>query len=205
MKRSLAGFAAIAAFIGTPAFADDFTAGLSTIQQEWAVANYQTTGDARSAAFDALVEHASGLRAQYPARVEAVAWEGIVLSSYAGEVSAMSAMKYAKAARAALEQAEKLDATALGGGSTLHSVRCTRRCLAVSSASATTSSPRNISRRLWPSIPTISTTTISTASSCSIRAIMRERAACSSTRWLHRPWPIVPFSTQAAARRFERC
>jgi len=116
MKPNLAFLAATAAFIGTPAFADDFTAGLSSIQQEWAAANYQTTGDARSSAFDVLVEHASALRAQYPTRVEAVAWEGIVLSSYAGEVSAMSAMKYAKAARAALEQAEQLDATALGGG-----------------------------------------------------------------------------------------
>lgn len=116
MKRTFAALAAAAAFIGAPAFADDFATGLSAVQQEWAAAYYETKDEARSAAFAALVEHAAALREQYPARVEAVAWEGIVLSSYAGEVSAMSAMKYAKAARAALEQAEKLDSTALSGG-----------------------------------------------------------------------------------------
>ena len=111
------GILTIAAAFATPAFADAFDDGLSAIQQEWAVANYQTTDDsARSKAFAALVEHATAFREQHPARAEAVAWEGIVLSTYAGEVSAMSAMKYAKAARVALEQAEKLDPRALSGG-----------------------------------------------------------------------------------------
>ena len=66
--------------------------------------------------FATLVDHAAAFRERYPQRAEALAWEGIVLSTYAGEVSAMSAMKYAKAARAALEAAERLDATALAGG-----------------------------------------------------------------------------------------
>lgn len=96
--------------------ADDFESGLAAVAQEWAAANYQTQGSAREQAFAALVEHAGKFRASYPQRAEALAWEGIVLSTYAGEVGAMSAMKYAKAARAALEKAEKLNATALGGG-----------------------------------------------------------------------------------------
>lgn len=96
--------------------AEDFATELSAIQQEWAVANYQTEGAARDSAFAALVQHAAQFRAANPSRVEALAWEGIVLSTYAGEVSAMSAMKYAKAARVVLEQAEKLDARALDGG-----------------------------------------------------------------------------------------
>jgi tetratricopeptide (TPR) repeat protein len=101
---------------GSAALADDFGSGLAAIQQEWAVANYQSAGSAREAAFTALVEHSASFRAAYPDRAEACAWEGIVLSTYAGEVSALSAMKYAKAARAALERAEKLDASALEGG-----------------------------------------------------------------------------------------
>lgn len=96
--------------------ADDFESALAAVQQEWAAANYQTQGSAREQAFAALVEHAGAFGAAYPQRAEALAWEGIVLSTYAGEVGAMSAMKYAKAARAALEKAEKLNATALGGG-----------------------------------------------------------------------------------------
>jgi tetratricopeptide (TPR) repeat protein len=107
-------FAALSSF--TALADDDFATGLTSIQQEWAVANYQTEGAARDTAFAALVEHAGAFRAAHPQHAEALAWEGIVLSTYAGEVGAMSAMKYAKAARAALEKAEKLDAKALGGG-----------------------------------------------------------------------------------------
>jgi tetratricopeptide (TPR) repeat protein len=117
MQRSFAMFSVIAALTCAPAFADDFDTGLLAIQQEWAAANYETTEKAaRSSVFMELVEHAAAFRAQHPTRAEAVAWEGIVLSTYAGEVSAMSAMKYAKAAREALERAERLDATALSGG-----------------------------------------------------------------------------------------
>jgi tetratricopeptide (TPR) repeat protein len=117
MKARIFVLAAGAVALAAPAFADDFDDGLAAIQNEWAVANYQTTGKAaRSDAFGALVEHAATFRAQHPGRVEAIAWEGIVLSTYAGEVGAMSAMKYAKAARAALESAEQLDPTALEGG-----------------------------------------------------------------------------------------
>jgi tetratricopeptide (TPR) repeat protein len=116
MKRSYVVITAAALFAGAPVLADEFDDGLAAIQQEWATANYRTVGDERADAFAALVAHASAFREQYPSRAEALAWEGIVLSSYAGEVGAMSAMKYAKAARAALERAEKLDATALDGG-----------------------------------------------------------------------------------------
>lgn len=110
--------AAVAAtFTSAPSFADEFGDGLSAIQREWATANYQTTDKAtRSSAFAALVDHAAAFRARHPDRAEALAWEGIVLSTYAGEVSAMGAMKYAKAARTALESAEKIDPAALAGG-----------------------------------------------------------------------------------------
>jgi tetratricopeptide (TPR) repeat protein len=117
MNRTFGLIAIVAASVSTPLFADDFDTGLTAIQQEWDVANYQTTDKAaRSAAFTALLEHAAAFREQHAAHAEAVAWEGIVLSTYAGEVSAMSAMKYAKAARDALERAERLNATALAGG-----------------------------------------------------------------------------------------
>jgi tetratricopeptide (TPR) repeat protein len=90
--------AAVAVLTSASAFADDFGDGLAAVQQEWAVANYEVKeSKARDAAFAKLVEHAADFRAHYPQRAEALAWEGIVLSTYAGEVGAMSAMKYAKA------------------------------------------------------------------------------------------------------------
>lgn len=103
----------------TPALAVEstFTADLAAIEHEFDVANFQTQEEnARTAAFDALVQHAAEFSQKYPDRVEAIAWEGIVLSTYAGEVGAMSAMKYAKAARALLLRAERMEGDSLNGG-----------------------------------------------------------------------------------------
>lgn len=69
----------------------------------------------RRAGFEELVGVASQLVSANPTSAEALTWQGIVLSTYAGEVSAFSAMKYANAARASLEQAESIDATAMHG------------------------------------------------------------------------------------------
>jgi tetratricopeptide (TPR) repeat protein len=107
----------IASAHGAGDTAADFRAELLDLQHGWAQANYvaESKRDRRSA-FEAVVEQAAALSARYPTEVAAVAWEGIVLSTYAGEVSALGAMKYAKAALAKLEQAEALDAQALNGG-----------------------------------------------------------------------------------------
>jgi tetratricopeptide (TPR) repeat protein len=94
-----------------------FEAELSAIQQEFDTANFLTTSKReRKSAFDALIEHVTAFNNKYPDRVEAVAWKGIVLSAYAGEVGAMSAMKYAKAAREALLEAERMNPVSLDGG-----------------------------------------------------------------------------------------
>ena len=90
---------------------------LLSIQREFDEASFSgLAGDDRKEAFATLVEHAADFSARYPDRPEAVAWNGIVLSTYAGEVSAMSAMRYAKAARDALHQAESMAPEALDGG-----------------------------------------------------------------------------------------
>jgi tetratricopeptide (TPR) repeat protein len=94
-------------------FADE----LVSIQREFDAASFSGLGKSeRKKAFQALVEHAASFSERYPENVEAVAWNGIVLSSYAGEVSAMGAMKYAKAARTALHEAEAMAPNALDGG-----------------------------------------------------------------------------------------
>jgi tetratricopeptide (TPR) repeat protein len=69
----------------------------------------------RRKGFEALVETVSQVADANPSNAAALTWQGIVLSTYAGEVSALSAMKYANAARDALHKAETLDATALHG------------------------------------------------------------------------------------------
>ena len=114
---ALAALALVAGVGSAAATESTFTADLAAIEHEFDVANFEAKDETtRAGAFEALVQHAADLSKKYPDRVEAVAWEGIVLSTYAGEVGAMSAMKYAKAARAALLKAESMDPEALNGG-----------------------------------------------------------------------------------------
>jgi tetratricopeptide (TPR) repeat protein len=65
---------------------------------------------------DALAERAAGLVQKYPGRPEPLIWEGIITSEEAGMASTLSAMGYAKSAKALLEEALKKDPAALDAG-----------------------------------------------------------------------------------------
>ena len=108
----------VAAFAVRASAADDaaFNAELSAIQQAWASVNYETpAGDQRAQAFDVLEKRAEKFTRQHPGRAEALIWEAIVESSYAGAKGGLGALSLAKEARGNLEAALKLDPTALDG------------------------------------------------------------------------------------------
>jgi tetratricopeptide (TPR) repeat protein len=93
-----------------------FDAELLSIQQAWAKTNYETpAGDARVQAFDALEKRAEAFTGQNPTRAEALIWEGIIESSYAGAKGGLGALSLCKEARGNLEAALKIDPTALDG------------------------------------------------------------------------------------------
>jgi len=93
-----------------------FDTELLSIQQAWARVNYETAaGDARNEAFDALEKRAEKFTQQNPARPEALIWEGIIESSYAGAKGGLGALSLCKEARGNLEAALKLDPNALEG------------------------------------------------------------------------------------------
>ena len=111
---ALAAFAA--ASEAAPATDPAFDAELQSIQQAWANVNYETpAGDAREHAFDALEKRAEAFTHQHPSRAEALIWEAIVESSYAGAKGGLGALSLCKEARGNLEAALKLDPTALDG------------------------------------------------------------------------------------------
>ncbi len=94
----------------------DFDAELLAIQQAWASANYQTpAGSAREAAFASLSERAAAFTQRNPAKPEALVWEGIVLSTYAGAKGGLGALGLAKQARDRFEAALKIDGNVLDG------------------------------------------------------------------------------------------
>jgi tetratricopeptide (TPR) repeat protein len=99
-----------------PAVDPAFDAELLSIQQAWAKVNYESpAGDARLQAFDALEKRAEAFTHQHPSRAEALIWEGIIESSYAGAKGGLGALGLAKEARGNLEAALKIDPRALDG------------------------------------------------------------------------------------------
>jgi tetratricopeptide (TPR) repeat protein len=111
--------AAVLAFGNGPAVAaadPAFDAQLLSIQQAWAKVNYDTpAGDARAQAFETLEKRAEQFTQQHPTRAEALIWEGIIESSYAGAKGGLGALGLAKEARGNLEKALEIDPAALEG------------------------------------------------------------------------------------------
>jgi tetratricopeptide (TPR) repeat protein len=101
--------------IPTLAIAGELSPQVSAVRDRWAEVNYNTPKKQREAAFDALAKQAAAARAAQPKDANALIWEGIVLSSFAGERGGLGALGLAKQARADFEQAIKLDPTALDG------------------------------------------------------------------------------------------
>ncbi len=94
---------------------DALEADLKAVRDAWAIASYRTPHDQRLVAFERLRPRAAALSAKYPTRAEALIWDGIVLSSYAGTRGGLGALGPAKEARARFEAALALDENALGG------------------------------------------------------------------------------------------
>lgn len=94
---------------------DDFDAELKAVRDAWAVANYQVPKDQREAAFEKLMVRSAAFADKYPKRPEALIWDGIVQSTYAGVNGGLGAMGPAKRARAQFEAALALDDKALDG------------------------------------------------------------------------------------------
>ncbi|TXH76057.1 MAG: hypothetical protein E6Q88_03015 [Lysobacteraceae bacterium] len=110
----LSGLALLA--VSALAFAGGaLSAQVASVRDRWAEINYNTPKPQREAAFEALVKQAAAARAAQPQDAAALIWEGIVLSSFAGERGGIGAIGLVKQARADFEQAIKIDAKALDG------------------------------------------------------------------------------------------
>ena len=85
------------------------------VQTQWAVANYELSGDDQEKAFTTLVEEVENLTKANPKSADLWIWSGIVKSSFAGVKGGLGALSLAKQSRADLERALQLDAGALQG------------------------------------------------------------------------------------------
>lgn len=91
------------------------SADVTQVRDRWAQINYQVPKPQREAAFETLLKQAGSAKQAQPRDAAALIWEGIVLSSLAGEKGGMGALGLVKQAKADFESALKLDPGALEG------------------------------------------------------------------------------------------
>ena len=116
MKKLLAPLLALlslaAPLAGVAAPVDDAVAEL---QRDWEVIRYQTPAAERERRFESLAAKAHKASETFPGRSEPLVWEGIVVSSWAGEKGGLGALSLVKQARAIYEQAIQIDGKVLDG------------------------------------------------------------------------------------------
>ena len=88
---------------------------VSEVQHEWEVTRYQTPPKEREKRYEALVAKAHQFSEAHPGRSEPLVWEGIVVSSLAGEKGGLGALGLVKQAKGLYEQAIKINPEALDG------------------------------------------------------------------------------------------
>ncbi len=108
---------AVALQLQVPAWALDEAGSqrLLSIQQRWAEVQYDTPEKQRAAEFEKLAAQAQAFTQEQPAAAEALIWNGIVLSSWAGAEGGLGALGKAKQSKALLEKALQVDPSALQG------------------------------------------------------------------------------------------
>ncbi len=119
LLRVLTG-AALACVTGGTALASNnkaMDADIHSIELQWEHIKFEEDGSPNQLGhIDALVNFAARVVEKYPGRAEPLIWEGIVTSEEAGMAGSLSALGYAKGARAVLEQAYEKDPAALDAG-----------------------------------------------------------------------------------------
>lgn len=109
---ALAVCSAFLAFTPARAAAD---VGLDEIQRDWEQIRYQSPAGERVKRYEALAAKAHRLTESQPGRSEPMIWEGIVVSSLAGEKGGLGALGLAKQAKVLFENAIRIDGSALEG------------------------------------------------------------------------------------------
>jgi len=112
VKRSLLLTSLFAAFAAHAGALED---GITELQRGWEVIRYQTPAKEREKRFEQLAARAHEISQSLPGRSEPLVWEGIVVSSWAGESGGLGALGKVKQAKALYESAIAIDPRALDG------------------------------------------------------------------------------------------
>jgi tetratricopeptide (TPR) repeat protein len=97
------------------AFAGPAEDAVTNLQHEWDVIHYQVPQAEREQRFASLAARAHQVTKANPGRAEPLVWEGIILSSWAGEKGGLGALDLAKQAKGLYEQAIAINGDVLEG------------------------------------------------------------------------------------------
>jgi len=107
--------AALVVSLSSGAHAAGVEDSVAEVQRDWEVIRYQVPVAEREKKFEALATKAHQVSEAFPGRSEPLIWEGIVVSSLAGEKGGLGALGLVKQAKSLYETAIQLDGTALDG------------------------------------------------------------------------------------------
>ncbi|RZI61047.1 MAG: hypothetical protein EOP37_09375 [Rubrivivax sp.] len=88
---------------------------VTELQREWEVIRYQAPAPEREKRFEALAAKARKVSEANAGRAEPLVWEGIIVSSWAGEKGGLGALGLVKQAKSLYENAIQIDGAALDG------------------------------------------------------------------------------------------
>lgn len=97
------------------AFAAPVDDAVTELQRDWEVIRYQTPAAEREKRFESLSAKAHKVSEAFAGRSEPLVWEGIIVSSWAGEKGGLGALGLVKQAKGLYEQALQIDDKALEG------------------------------------------------------------------------------------------
>jgi tetratricopeptide (TPR) repeat protein len=111
----LCALSVLAAFGAPSALAAPVDDAVVELQRDWEVVRYQTPAAEREKRFEVLATKAHKVSESFAGRSEPLVWEGIIVSSWAGEKGGLGALGLVKQAKGLYEQALQIDAKALEG------------------------------------------------------------------------------------------
>lgn len=112
---ALAGLALLAGALPLSARAAPVDDAVAELQRDWEVIRYQTPAAEREKRFEALSAKAHKVSESFPGRAEPLVWEGIIVSSVAGEKGGLGALGLVKQAKALYESAIAINGDVLDG------------------------------------------------------------------------------------------
>ena len=88
---------------------------INELQRDWEIIRYQTPVSEREKRFEQLAARAHKLSEAHAGRAEPLVWEGIIVSSWAGEKGGLGALGLVKQAKALYEAAIQIAGNVLDG------------------------------------------------------------------------------------------